>query len=129
VRRASGATGLESLLRVRIGHDEAHYAGNLVDGARLLALFGDVATELCILSDGEEGLFCAYASVEFLAPVRGGDYVEARGRIVRSGRSSREMEFTAHKVIETDPSRPGRARRLDPPVLVGRARGTCVVGR
>lgn len=121
--------GLESLIRVRIGHEQAHYAGNLVDGALVLKLFGDVATELCILGDGEEGLFRAYETVEFLAPVRGGDYLEVRGKVTRVGRSSRAMEFVAVKVIEADASQVGRARVLAPPVEVCRAKGTCVVGK
>ena len=121
--------GLEALIRVRIGHDEAHYAGNLVDGARVLQLFGDVATELCIRGDGVEGLFRAYDSIEFLAPVRGGDYLEVRGRITRVGKSSRAMEFAAHKVIQSDPGGGAHALVLEQPVLVCRAKGTCVVGK
>ncbi len=108
-------------------HD-AHYGGDLVDGARVLGLFGDVATELLIRHDGDEGLFVAYDLVEFTAPVRAGDYVEARGRIVRVGTTSRTMEFEAHKVIAARPDAgPSAADVLDPPVLVVRARGTCVV--
>jgi 3-aminobutyryl-CoA ammonia-lyase len=119
--------GLEARIRVRIGHDEAHYAGNLVDGARVLQLFGDVATELCILGDGDEGLFRAYSSVEFLAPVRGGDYLEVIGRIVRVGNRSREMEFEALKVIEADPAGTSKAGVPKEPTVVCKARGTCVV--
>lgn len=121
--------GLESVIRVRIGHEQAHYAGNLVDGAHVLKLFGDVATELCILGDGEEGLFRAYESVEFLAAVRGGDYLEVRGKVTRVGKSSRGMEFTAVKVIAADGAHVGRATVLSPPIEVCRAKGTCVVGR
>lgn len=119
----------EVLIRVRMSQADAHYGGDLVDGARMLALFGDVATELLIRHDGDEGLFRAYETVEFLAPVFAGDYVEARGRIVSVGRTSRRMEFTAHKVLAAsrDPSDPSRADVLDPPVLVCRAVGTCVV--
>jgi 3-aminobutyryl-CoA ammonia-lyase len=107
-------------------HD-AHYGGNLVDGARILALFGDVATELLIRHDGDEGLFVAYDLVEFVAPVYAGDFVEARGRITRVGRTSRTMEFTAHKVIAARPERgPSAAETLAEPLLVVRARGTCV---
>ncbi|KAB2837409.1 3-aminobutyryl-CoA ammonia lyase [bacterium] len=115
--------------RVRMGQSDAHYDGDLVDGARILALFGDVATDLLIQSDGDEGLFRAYASVEFLAPVRAGDFLEVEGEITRFGKSSREMRFEARKVIEaergSDP--PGRARVLKRPILVCRAVGTCVV--
>jgi 3-aminobutyryl-CoA ammonia-lyase len=107
---------------------DAHYGGALVDGARMLALFGDVATALLIVSDGDEGLFAGYSSVEFLAPVRAGDYVEAHGRIVRFGRTSREMEFEARKLIGTRPDLgDSAADALAEPLVVCRARGTCVV--
>lgn len=107
-------------------HD-AHYGGNLVDGARMLAIFGDVATELLIRLDGDEGLFVAYDSVEFLAPVYAGDYVEAEGRIVKVGTTSRRMELEARKVIAARPDiGESAADVLDPPVVVCRASGTCV---
>ena len=116
------------MIRVRMSAHDAHYGGNLVDGARILSLFGDVATELLIRNDGDEGLFVAYESVEFKAPVYAGDFIEASGRIVRVGRSSREMTFEAHKVIAARPDRaPSAADVLSEPVLVVRARGTCVV--
>jgi 3-aminobutyryl-CoA ammonia-lyase len=107
---------------------DAHYGGKLVDGAHILALFGDVATELLIRTDGDEGLFAAYDKVEFLAPVHAGDYIEASGRIVRVGNRSRRMEFEAYKVIaaRSDVS-PSAAEFLKQPVLVCRASGTCVV--
>ena len=96
---------------------DAHYGGNLVDGARMLALFGDVATELLIRMDGDEGLFAAYDSVEFLAPVFAGDYIEAQGRIVKVGKTSRRMEFEARKVIAARPDiGESAADVLDPPV-------------
>ena len=91
----------EAVIRLRMGGEDAHYAGGLVDGSKMLKLFGDVATELLIRLDGDEGLFRAYESVEFLAPVKSGDYIEARGRLVSIGNSSRKMEFTAHKVIQS----------------------------
>jgi acyl-CoA hydrolase len=118
----------EVVIRLRLGAHEAHYGGDLVDGARMLGLFGDVATELLIRLDGDEGLFRAYDAVEFLAPVYAGDYVEARGRIVHVGRTSRKMTFTATKVIAAsrDPANPSRADVLDLPVVVCRASGTCV---
>ena len=90
---------ITSLIRLRISAHDAHYAGDLVDGAKMLNLFGDVATELLIRSDGDEGLFVAYDKVEFLAPVHAGDYIEAHGRIVSMGNTSRKMEFEARKVI------------------------------
>jgi Acyl-CoA hydrolase len=108
-------------------HD-AHYGGNLVDGARMLQLFGDVATELLIMHDGDEGLFAGYDSVEFLAPVFAGEYIEAEGEIVKVGNSSRKMVFEARKVIipRTDIS-DSAADVLPEPVVVCRASGTCVV--
>jgi 3-aminobutyryl-CoA ammonia-lyase len=106
---------------------DAHYGGSLVDGARMLALFGDVATELLIRMDGDEGLFAAYDSVEFLAPVFAGDFIEAQGRIVKIGKTSRRMEFEARKVIAARPEiGESAADVLDPPLLVCRATGTCV---
>ena len=90
---------ISSLIRLRMAAHDAHYAGGLVDGARMLHLFGDVATELLIRSDGDEGLFVAYDSVEFLAQVHAGDYIEASGRIVSMGKTSRKMVFEARKVI------------------------------
>lgn len=119
--------GLEVRLRIRLSASDAHYAGQLVDGARIMALYGDAATELCIRSDGEEGLLRAYGSVDFLAPVHAGDFVEVVARIVRVGNRSREMEFETYKLIAAEAGAPGTARVLDPPLLVGRARGTCVV--
>jgi 3-aminobutyryl-CoA ammonia-lyase len=107
-------------------HD-AHYGGNLVDGARMLALFGDVATELLIRMDGDEGLFVAYDKVEFLAPVYAGDYIEATGRITNVGNTSRAMTFEARKVIaaRTDINA-SAADVCDPPIITCRASGTCV---
>jgi 3-aminobutyryl-CoA ammonia-lyase len=115
------------LIRVRMSAHEAHYGGSLVDGARLLALFGDVATELLIRSDGDEGLFASYDEVQFLAPVHAGDYIEARGRVVRRGNRSRSMEFEAWRVIAARPDiSPSAAEVVEPPLLVCRALGTCV---
>ncbi|RTL27290.1 MAG: 3-aminobutyryl-CoA ammonia lyase [Burkholderiales bacterium] len=118
-----------SLIRLRMGAHDAHYAGNLVDGAKMLQLFGDVATELLIRCDGDEGLFVAYDSVEFLAPVRAGDYIEAEGRIVAMGKSSRKMVFEARKVISAAdvPGQPSACDVLPEPVVVCKASGTCVV--
>jgi 3-keto-5-aminohexanoate cleavage enzyme len=116
--------------RLRLGSHDAHYAGELVDGARCLALFGDVATEICIRHDGDEGLFRAYESVEFLAPVRAGDVLEVYGELVDVGKTSRRIRFWAHKVITLarDPARAvSAAQVLDEPQLVCRALGTCVV--
>jgi 3-aminobutyryl-CoA ammonia-lyase len=125
-RRTANRRG-EVLLRVRMSAHDAHYGGGLVDGARILGLFGDVATELLIRLDGDEGLFAGYDLVEFAAPVYAGDYIEARGRIIAVGKRSRTMEFSAHKVIAVRPDRSASAAEaLDPPLLVVRARGTCV---
>ncbi len=92
---------IKSTIRLRMGAEDAHYGGNLVDGAHMLHLFGDVATELLIRYDGDEGLFCAYDKVEFLAPVYAGDYIEAVGEIERVGNTSRTMTFEARKVIRS----------------------------
>ncbi|NMF96251.1 3-aminobutyryl-CoA ammonia lyase [Aromatoleum toluolicum] len=120
---------ITSLIRLRISAHDAHYAGGLVDGAKMLQLFGDVATELLIRSDGDEGLFVAYDSVEFLAPVRAGDFIEATGRIVAMGMTSRKMEFEARKVIVPAgvAGQPSACDVLPEPIVVCRASGTCVV--
>lgn len=115
------------MIRMRMSSHDAHYGGNLVDGAKMLQLFGDVATELLIRRDGDEGLFAGYENVEFLAPVYAGDYIEAVGEIVKEGNSSRKMTFEARKVIipRTDISE-SAADFLEEPVVVCRATGTCV---
>lgn len=119
--------GLTVTIRLRMSSHDAHYGGNLVDGARMLGLFGDVATELLIRLDGDEGLFRAYDSVEFLAPVYAGDYIEAIGTITKVGNTSRAMSFEARKVIRAAPEiNDSAAVVLEPPVVVCRAKGTCV---
>jgi 3-aminobutyryl-CoA ammonia-lyase len=120
---------ITSLIRLRMAAHDAHYAGGLVDGARMLHLFGDVATELLIRSDGDEGLFVAYDNVEFLAPVHAGDYIEASGSIVTMGKTSRKMVFEARKVIASAGivGQASAADVLAEPVIVCRASGTCVV--
>jgi 3-aminobutyryl-CoA ammonia-lyase len=115
-------------LRVRLSAADAHYGGQLVNGAHLMSLFGDVATELAIRCDGDEGLMAGYESVEFLEPLYAGDFVEVTGRITRIGRTSRRIEFEAYKVITSrrDISE-SAADVLSMPLLVGRAIGTTVV--
>ena len=116
-----------SMLRVRMSAKDAHYGGNLVDGAHMVHLFGDVATELLIKQDGDEGLFCAYDMVEFKAPVYAGDYIEAYGEITHVGNTSRKMKFEAYKVICTLPEISASAAEvLEERILVCRATGTCV---
>ncbi len=120
--------GKKSLIRVRMSCHDAHYGGNLVDGAHMLNLFGDVATELLIQNDGDEGLFKAYDNVEFIAPVYAGDYIEAEGEIVHVGNTSRKMVFEARKVIVPRPDiSDSAADVLEEPIVVCRASGTCVV--
>ena len=118
---------MKTLIRLRVGAEEAHYGGGLVDGSFILKLFGDAATELLVRHDGDEGLFRAYSSVEFLAPVGAGDYLEVEAELTRVGKTSREMRFEARKVIAPAPDSSSSARVLDPPLVVARATGTCVV--
>lgn len=118
----------KSMIRMRMSMHDAHYGGNLVDGAKMLNLFGDVATELLILQDGDEGLFAGYEKVEFLAPVFAGDYIEAVGEITHVGNSSRKMVFEARKVIIPRPDiNESACDVLEEPIIVCRAVGTCVV--
>ena len=124
------APAYESVIRVRMSAADAYYGGGLVNGARTLALFGDIATELAIMHDGDEGLLVGYESVEFLAPVYAGDFIEARGRITRVGTTSRRIEFAAWKVITARPEISDSAADLLPQrQLVCRAIGTTVVRR
>ena len=117
-----------SMIRLRMSTHDAHYGGNLVNGARMLDLFGDVATELLIMQDGDEGLFRAYDNVEFLAPVYAGDFIEAVGEITEVGNSSRKMVFEARKVVRPRPDISASAADvLEEPIVVCRASGTCVV--
>ena len=119
----------EAKLRLRMSSRDAHYAGNLVDGARILNLFGDLATELTIRYDGDEGLLRAYDSVEFFFPVYSGDFIEVIGKITKVGKSSRKISFEAYKVIapSTDQRHDSACDVLDPPILVAKESGTCVV--
>ncbi len=121
----------EAKLRLRMSSRDAHYAGNLVDGARILNLFGDLATELTIRYDGDEGLLRAYDQVEFLAPVHSGDFIEVTGKITKVGNTSRKMIFEAYKIIASiqDHVNESACDVLDPPILVAKASGTSVVSK
>ena len=116
------------MIRVRMSSSDAHYGGNLISGAKILELFGDVATELLIENDGDEGLLAGYEKIDFLAPVYAGDYIEARGEITRIGGTSRDIVFEAYKVIQARKDiSDSAADYLDEPILVVKAEGTCVV--
>ena len=121
--------GLRVVHRRYVPYSHAHYAGNLVDGAYSLGLFGDVATEMCILTDGDEGLFASYSDVQFRAPVRAGDVLEIACEVVRVGTRSRTLDFTVHVVARgaASPDRPGAAEVLAEPLLATSATGIVVV--
>jgi len=120
--------GLSATHRRYVPYSHAHYAGNLVDGAYVLALFGDVATEVCIQADGDEGLFASYSDVQFLQPLRAGDVVEVTATITRVGNRSRELEFSASVVCRGRPEVSGSAAEvLAEPLVITRATGTVVV--
>jgi 3-aminobutyryl-CoA ammonia-lyase len=122
------SAGLTVTHRRYVPYAHAHYAGNLVDGAYALGLFGDVATEVCIRTDGDEGLFASYADVQFAAPIRAGDVVEVTATVVRMGTRSRELDFAAVVVCRGTGETGGSAATvLDPPVVAVTARGTVVV--
>ena len=117
-----------SLIRLRLGQEDAHYGGNLVAGATQLKIIGDLITELAMRYDGDEGLFRAYESAEFLAPLYAGDWIEARGKIVSTGTTSRRCEFEVWKVGAALPEiGESAAEFLDEPVLTCTAVGTTVV--
>ncbi|HEX4470567.1 MAG TPA: hotdog domain-containing protein [Nocardioides sp.] len=121
--------GARVVHRRYVPYSHAHYAGNLVDGAYSLALFGDVATEMCILTDNDEGLFASYADVQFKEPVRAGDVLEIVCELIRVGTRSRVLELAVSIVARGNPTdeRPGAAALLDPPLVATTATGTVVV--
>lgn len=120
--------GMTVTHRRYVPYSHAHYAGNLVDGAYSLAAFGDVATEMCIRSDGDEGLFASYSDVQFMAPVRAGDCIEIAAHLVRVGSRSREMTFELRIIARGNPGRgESAADLLDIPVIATSARGVVVV--
>jgi 3-aminobutyryl-CoA ammonia-lyase len=122
--------GMQVELRMRLSAADAHYGGNLVDGAHGLKIFGDIVTELAIRTDGDEGLFAGYEKVEFLAPLYAGDFVRATGTIVRMGNTSRTVDLELWKQLAPRPGvSDSAADLLAEPVLVTRARGTYVVKR
>ena len=122
------SAGLTVTHRRYVPYTHAHYAGDLVDGAYVLGLFGDVATEVCIRVDGDEGLFASYSDVQFRAPVRAGDVLEVTARVVRTGTRSRALDFICLVVCRGRPDRgPSAAEVLDPPVVAVTASGTVVV--
>lgn len=125
--RDADADRIEAFLRLRVGSEDAHY-GTIAAGAFVMQLFGDLATEITVRRDGDEGLLRAYEKVEFLSPVRPGDFLECRATLVREGRTSRTFEAEAWKVITTrqDISE-SAADVLEERVLVARATGTTVV--
>lgn len=126
---SDGIVGTTIVHRRYVPYSHAHYAGNLVDGAYGLGLFGDVATELCIRTDGDEGLFASYSDVQFRSPVRAGDVVEVTATLVRAGTRSRQVEFTLTVVARgaATAARPGAAEVLDEPIVATTAAGTVVV--
>lgn len=118
---------ITSTIRLRMSLHDAHYGGNLVDGAKMLNLFGDVATELLIKCDGDEGLFLTYSDVQFKAPTFAGDYIEAYGEITEVGNTSRKMIFEARKVVLSRPDiNESAADFLEEPIIVCTAKGVCV---
>ncbi|XRQ15491.1 hotdog fold domain-containing protein [Actinomadura welshii] len=120
--------GLTVTHRRYIPYSHAHYAGDLVDGAYVLGLFGDVATELCIRTDGDEGLFASYSDVQFRAPVRAGDILETAAVLVRAGTRSRVMDFEARVVCRGRPGKGESAAEVLPdPIVAVTATGTVVV--
>jgi len=124
---AAGRPGMTVTHRRYVPHSHAHYGGSLVDGAYVLGLFGDVATEASIRADGDEGLFASYSDVQFRAPVLAGDVLEVTATITRVGRRSREMMFEATVVCRAEPERgPSAAGVLTEPVIAVTARGTVV---
>jgi 3-aminobutyryl-CoA ammonia-lyase len=125
---ADPRVGLSVTHRRYVSYAHAHYGGNLVDGAYVLGMFGDVATEVCIRDGGDEGLFASYDDVQFRAPVHAGDVLEATATVVRAGRRSRTLAFEARVVCRARPDKgPSAAEVLDEPIVAVTATGTVVL--
>jgi len=119
---------MKAVHRIRLSQADAHYGGGLIAGGRIMELFGDVATEICVRHDGDEGLLAGYSSVEFLAPVYAGDFLEVVGEIVTVGNSSREVSLSAYRYVRPRPDvNDSAADLLAEPEPVARATGTVVV--
>jgi 3-aminobutyryl-CoA ammonia-lyase len=126
--QADGRLGTTVTHRRYVPYSHAHYAGNLVDGAYVLGLFGDVATELCIRTDGDEGLFASYREVQFRHPVRAGDVLEVVATVSRVGTRSRDLDLVARVVCRGRPDRSSSAADvLAEPLDAVTAVGTVVV--
>lgn len=116
---------MKCIIRLRVGLEQSHYGGGLVDGAFVCKLFGDAATEVLIRSDGDEGLLRAYERLEFLAPVHAGDYLEVEAALLDKGRTSRRIELTCRRVIRL--LQDSTAEVLPTPLTVATAVAVCVV--
>ncbi|HEX6932363.1 MAG TPA: hotdog fold domain-containing protein [Streptosporangiaceae bacterium] len=124
---STARVGLSVAHQRYVPYSHAHYGGNLVDGAYVLGLFGDVATEVSIRADGDEGLFASYSDIQFVAPVLAGDVLEVTATITRVGRRSRELRFEARVLCRAEPDRgPSASRVLDEPLVVVTAVGAVV---
>ena len=122
------SVGFSVTHRRYVPYAHAHYGGNLVDGAYGLAMFGDVATDLAIHTDGDESLLAGYSAVEFLAPIQAGDVVEVTATVTRVGTRSRDIDFEARVLCRAAPSRgESAAGVLAPPLVATRAKATIVV--
>jgi 3-aminobutyryl-CoA ammonia-lyase len=113
-----------AMIRLRLSPADARYAGNLVPGSKAMEIFADLETELALKEGGDEGLCASYQSVEFLAPLRVGDYVEGIARVTRRGNRSRTVEARIFKVLGVDEN--GVLDTTDP-VLAATAVATIVV--
>ena len=117
----------DARIRLRLGPNDARYAGGLVAGAKTMEIFGDLETEIALREGGDEGLCAGYDMVEFLAPLHAGDFIDATARVVERGNTSRKIALELHKVASVGAD--GRGAHHDPPVLAARASVTIVVGR
>ena len=122
-----GSYGEDAVIRLRLAPADARYARGLAAGSKAMEIFADLETELALREGGDEGLCVAYDMVEFLAPLRAGDFVEARARVVERGRTSRKITAEIHKVLQVDDD--GILVPQDGPILAARASVTIVVGR
>ncbi len=126
--QAQPTAGTAVTHRRYVDHSRAHYGGGLVDGGYVMGLFSDIATDLTLHTDGDEGLLASYSRVDFHAPLRAGDVLEITATLTRVGTRSRTVSFAANVLVRTGgDGSSSRGEVLAEPLPIASATGTVVV--
>lgn len=115
--------------RIYISEQSVHYAGGLVHGGYVITQFGDVGNLLMVMFDGDEGLLAAYKSIDLLEPIRAGQFLELKAKVIRIGNTSRDIALEAWCIAKPAGinNQPSAVDYLDEPILVARAELVSVV--